>query len=293
MQVVDQLRLFAECLFDPNDIVEIRMIRIDPKGASSLWVLGSTLATECTLASWNRTHDIYVGANPRKMTGRRTNEGVELARCVFVDWDEVSIADAAHRIDAAGLPVPTCVVWSGGGVHAYWRLETPIIDMELWRNLQRQMILLLGSDRTIHDPARIMRLPGFFNHKPGRTNSCLVYANPSHRVNINELASRCQPLEQLPTSHRSNYVMPCARSHLLKRAAAYLSRIPAAISGNHGHNQTFRAAAILVKFGLTEEEAMGILHEYNERCSPPWQEKDLRRKYREAVKHKASTRTPA
>jgi len=66
---------------------------------------------------------------------------------------------------------------------------------------------------------------------------------------------------------------------LIERAARYIGKMPPAISGQGGHNLTFHAACILVQgFGLSPEQAFPILAEYNQRCSPPWNEKELRHK---------------
>lgn len=55
--------------------------------------------------------------------------------------------------------------------------------------------------------------------------------------------------------------------------------MPAAVSGQNGHQATFAAAAALVHgFALTEAEAWPILSEHNARCSPPWSEAELRHK---------------
>lgn len=291
MMASEQLKLFAECLYDPQDVVEVRMLRIEPRDAISRWTKAYDLS-KWAKTSMNQSYDIYCGANPRIKTGGTFNKDVAIARCVWVDWDNTSLVEAASRTDNAQLPVPTCVIWSGGGVHAYWRLSQRMEDMLLWRKLQKQMILLLGSDKSIHDPARIMRMPGFFNHKPGRTESRLIHANPKHRVRAADLAERCPKIEEPVTDYQSHYQMPTERMFLIKRAAAYLQRIPAAIAGNHGHNATFRAAAILCRFGLSEDEAMPILFDYNQRCDPPWSEKDLVRKYREARKQAHLTRSP-
>jgi len=288
MNSLDQVRLFAKCLFEPKDIVEIRCLR---GKAQSLFEKAHSLAHP-RLNRLNARHDMYVGANPRKDYGARSNDGVEMARCLFVDWDNTSLLVAARVTDEAELPLPTCVIWTGGGVHCYWRLQHPLYDMDLWRQLQRQLIHSLGTDRCIHDPSRVMRLPGFFNHKPGRTPSRIVYANPDWKVDINEIVAVLPKIEPAQAVN-PNYLPPTDRSFLQRRAAAYLRRVPAAVSGQHGHNATFRAAAILCRFGLSEEEAMPILNEYNERCIPPWEEKDLRRKYREASKHAHLTRSPA
>lgn len=72
---------------------------------------------------------------------------------------------------------------------------------------------------------------------------------------------------------------------LTRRIRAYLARIPPAISGKGGHNQTFYVANRLVRgFDLRPEEALPFLLEYNDRCQPPWTEADLRRKLSEADK---------
>jgi len=61
-----------------------------------------------------------------------------------------------------------------------------------------------------------------------------------------------------------------------ERACSYVAAMPAAVSGQGGHNQTFAVACVLVQgFGLSAEEALPILREYNQRCQPPWSEKDL------------------
>lgn len=66
------------------------------------------------------------------------------------------------------------------------------------------------------------------------------------------------------------------------RAKAYLEKLDPAISGNAGHNATFKAACKLVEFGLSEADAWPLLADFNARCQPPWSDKDLRHKLRDA-----------
>jgi len=52
--------------------------------------------------------------------------------------------------------------------------------------------------------------------------------------------------------------------------------MPPAVSGQGGHNQAFAVACVLVQgFGLSPQEALPILHEYNQRCQPPWSDNEL------------------
>src|SRR5208337_1092200 len=50
------------------------------------------------------------------------------------------------------------------------------------------------------------------------------------------------------------------RQRTLTRAAAYLARIPFAVSGQRGHDRTFHAACLVIKgFGLSVAEARPLL----------------------------------
>lgn len=71
----------------------------------------------------------------------------------------------------------------------------------------------------------------------------------------------------------------------LDRARAYLATLPAAVSGSGGHEAAFLAAQRMVRsFALTEDDAFAVLWtDYNPRCSPPWSEKELRHKVKQAA----------
>jgi hypothetical protein len=68
-----------------------------------------------------------------------------------------------------------------------------------------------------------------------------------------------------------------------ERIERYMDACPAAISGQNGHDQTFRVACILVQgFDLSPEDAFSFLSRYNQRCQPQWSEKELRHKLSDA-----------
>lgn len=73
-------------------------------------------------------------------------------------------------------------------------------------------------------------------------------------------------------------------SDVLKRASAYLAKIPGAIEGSGGSNDAWKAALAVVRgFALSESDAYALLAaEYNPRCTPPWSEKELRHKVKDA-----------
>lgn len=70
---------------------------------------------------------------------------------------------------------------------------------------------------------------------------------------------------------------------LLTRARNYLDRMPPAVSGQGGHDQTFRVACVLVHgFGLSQADARPLMIDYSARCQPPWKEKDIDHKLADA-----------
>src|SRR5262245_7291548 len=124
MTTQSEISKFADCVFDPADIVEIRRL----PSRQSTWHTASDLPQQAdTLAAENEAgQNIYCGANPRNKTGGTKAEDVALARCLVADFDGIDAVAAIARIIAAGLPKPTLLLNSGRGAHAYWRLAEPM-----------------------------------------------------------------------------------------------------------------------------------------------------------------------
>lgn len=67
------------------------------------------------------------------------------------------------------------------------------------------------------------------------------------------------------------------------RASKYIAHVPGAVSGQHGHDATFVLAGKLVHgFGLSDEEALHLLTQWNLTCQPPWKPAELKRKVQQA-----------
>jgi hypothetical protein len=169
MDALDQCIDFLGAIFEPEDIIEFRPL--PPQNAGRKW---APLAELPDIVDWLhrlnsdeqlRVH-AYFGANPRIAKGVSQAEGVKLARCLFADFDGgVLVEDAWARIKAAGFPMPTATIESGGGVHAWWRLDSPMLDQAAWHDRMKAIASAVASDQSICDWPRIMRLPGFVNWK--------------------------------------------------------------------------------------------------------------------------------
>ena len=69
-----------------------------------------------------------------------------------------------------------------------------------------------------------------------------------------------------------------------QRAALWLSKVPPAVSGQSGHSTTYTAAVGLVHgFQLSEADSLALLSSWNQSCQPPWSDRELIHKLREAA----------
>src|SRR5207237_798146 len=65
----------------------------------------------------------------------------------------------------------------------------------------------------------------------------------------------------------------------LALARKYLAKVPPAVEGQGGDRRTFGVACLLVlDFDLSPDAALPLLLEWNQTCSPPWDEDELKRK---------------
>ena len=187
--VLDECQDFFAAIFDSSDVIEFRTL----KPVTKNWGAPASLPAmvDKLLALNAREAQCYFGANPRKQSGESTESGVALARCLFADFDGGVTAEVARsRIKAAGLPMPTATVATGGGVHCWWRLVEPLLDSKRWNALQKALAETLQSDAAgTSGWPRIMRLPGFVNHKyDHKPVAALVDVDPSRLYSLAELS---------------------------------------------------------------------------------------------------------
>lgn len=86
----------------------------------------------------------------------------------FFFWADGDDEEAANSIRNFAGPKYTMAVTTGTvpspRPHIYWRIQDgPTFDLETWTTIQKGIAAVLSTDRTVVNPARIMRLPGFIN----------------------------------------------------------------------------------------------------------------------------------
>ncbi len=111
--------------------------------------------------------DIYLSMNALKPEAdRRTKENVGEIRHMYLDFDQDGEAAAARLIESFELPTPSQVVrTSQDKRHVIWRVEG--FTKNDAEQLQKHLAHEWGADPAATDVSRVLRLPGFYNHKYG------------------------------------------------------------------------------------------------------------------------------
>lgn len=239
---------------------------------------------------------IFVTVNETDLKGR-TKANIKAIRACWADLDTKDVT--IHFDENQTSPLnPTMKVQSGHGTHLYWVLKEPVTATPDNKHLQEQVLKSIqnnmaafGADPAVCEVARVMRVPGFFNRKAEPYPLVSLVQHDGPRYALEELASAFRASKPR-TQHRtqdnqaSDAVVPIGEQEKVALATRYLERCPPAISGDGGHNTTFRIACNLGPgFNLDEETTLRLLREvYNPSCEPEWSEAELRHKVEDAFR---------
>jgi hypothetical protein len=253
--------------YESGDVVQ----RVGP-----LTTIGSARFQAWLRAMNARRFNVYVGVNAIAPGRRsRTKDAISAVRHVFLEADHDGQQVLATISTRGDLPPPSYVLHSSPNrVHVFWRATG--FTIEHIERLQKHLARELDTDPAATPASQLTRFPGLFNHK----------YTPPHAVSIEyrDMRRLWTPADfpQAPVAvageHRPSRWI---RSSLngVERARRYLDALPPAIAGEHGDLHTFRVCCRLVRgFALEDDEAMMLLTSWNQRCSPPWSEKELRDK---------------
>lgn len=104
-------------------------------------------------------YGVYFVVNP----GGGDDEAITESRALFYECDAIGKADQWEQLRQ--LQAATGGNWTAvetfKSLHCYGHLSQPLTDLGEWRQLQQRLIQRQDSDPSIHNPARLMRLPGF------------------------------------------------------------------------------------------------------------------------------------
>ncbi len=140
---------------------------------------------------------IFVTVNKTDLKGRKLGNMIQ-PRCVF------------QEADRSGAPVPPLsphivVESSPGKLHRYWLIDTDAdpVEWSQWSTVERRMVADFGSDPNAKDPARVLRLPGFYHLKnPAQPHLVsIVEESTAQAFTWDAITQAIPPLAEEPPKH--------------------------------------------------------------------------------------------
>lgn len=106
---------------------------------------------------------------------------VRALRCQVVDLDGVDAQQQYERLIASAIRPAFAVASSRGRYHVYWTTDYHT-DIALFTSIQRRLAAAYHGDPRIHDPSRVLRLPGTYHNK-GEPHLVTCWALGSYGTN--------------------------------------------------------------------------------------------------------------
>jgi hypothetical protein len=200
---------------------------------------------------------------------------------IALDIDGLEGERYLDQLSGRDLPATLEFTTPRGRRYLYRTPEGVEVKNRQWRAGDHEEVRLLAEGRyTVAPPSRLED-GGEYRWEEGRGPGEIEPA-PCPRWLVDLLTREGPPPDRPPSARPDDQ----EEGSVINRARDYLRQCDPAISGQGGHNQTFKVAVKLVKgFGLDEPTALALLEEeYNPRCQPPWTLKELEHKVRDAAR---------
>lgn len=160
----EPVSLELRCLF-PDRATDIQRFPPTPAGFAQL-------ASHAAVMNGHGLN-AYVVVNPVRESAPLRRDGKlsgakdEDIVAAFFFWADGDDEEAAASIRNFAGPRWTMAVTTGRvpstRPHIYWRCDEPVFNLPAWTGIQKAIAARLSTDRTVVNPARIMRLPGTIN----------------------------------------------------------------------------------------------------------------------------------
>lgn len=245
-----------------------------------------------------RRHDrpgwsVYFGVATRLRQPCTVRNCAELP-AVWIDIDGAKPLDALMGC----FHPPSCIVDSGGGLHAYWLLAEPLDITETEHNdghpavaLMQGLARIFASDRSVADLARVMRLPGTTNTKRDTPVECRVLYQSDTRYEFDDLAEWASWQPQLIGEPVDPFLAAAEKLGIRSRVDPDELLAGITYPGNV-HDVQLRVSAHFAAAGRPEDEVVDLLLEATKlaagREGTRWnwgdERKAIAKMYREAVK---------
>jgi hypothetical protein len=223
------------------------------------------------IADWNaRGYNLYAVRNPIRETATGSAKDTDIIAAFFLwaDCDDPAAAGNVLRFDG---PKWSAAVTTGTTpstrAHVYWSLQEPCYDLAQWRDMQSAIAAHFGSDASVINPSRIMRIGGTVSwpfakkREKGYVSELTTlrteYADPRPAVTLDQMRRVfAASAPALPLSQQAMPQSPGLQIDTGDRPPS-LDRERLAIQAMQGqewHNAVIRLVASYVAKGLSDVE---------------------------------------
>jgi len=205
-------------------------------------------------------YNIYAVRNPirQDVKGSASDADIVASFFLWADCDEPASAENVRRWDG---PKYSAAVVTGRTpavrVHTYWQLAEPCTDMALWRETQAAIAGHFGSDRTVINPSRIMRVGGTVSY-PAKHKQERGYAKELTAIRTEYEDARAPvKIDQMRRAFGAPAPVKTGPTFEIDTGGIGLDRERATIQALQGvewHNAVIRLVASYVAKGLSDAE---------------------------------------
>ena len=240
-------------LFYPDDLIAIMTMR-DGESPKHRFAKAKEVASSVFIDSLQKQNDagcnIYVCMNPLSAK-RRVKDNISGIRTLYLDIDENGIAVLNKISKSTLIPKPHFILQSSPNKFQVIWVVADIQPDEQERMLDA-LIQEFGGDPAASDKTRVLRLPGFMNHKYDT-----------------------KPAVEIIESNFGGEDYTAADFKVKVAPFKPADKTPIVIKSGERNIRLASLAGKLRREGFNDAEILASLQTANRRCSPPLSEKEL------------------
>lgn len=258
----EQIVKYFDRLYDPGDLYELVAIKDGTaRRAKFAYQDDNREALEALAEFENLGWNLYTSVLPLQ----KQQAGVYDR--VWLDRDDVTAKDLNGDWPTANVHVGTSQTDEGFRWQRIWRLDEELTEDE-GRSLIKRLAKAGHGDSAVHDPRRVLRIPGLTNHKRGTPTVLLDYHEFSdYRVSVDMFPVAADPKQELTAEGLMNMDVRNP-NHVLGEW------LTGADEGERAR-KAYVTARFLKSCGVEYQDALAIVNTGAKRSTPPLRDDEV------------------
>jgi hypothetical protein len=196
---------FIEENFEPSDRLAVVLLN-KRTGSVTQRIASAERIAAPEFQAWLRhrnaqKEEIYISMNTLREDARsRTKSDIQAIRHLYLDFDENGTEAVDRLIRRQDMPLPNYQISSSPGKwQVVWKAAgfTP----EQAESVQKWLARDTGADPAATDSTRVLRLPGFYNHKYEKSYFVMAESISGRIYLPEDFADECWPTQDPPRAH--------------------------------------------------------------------------------------------